>query len=366
MRISRWLFAAAASLLTAGLAVATLQDTRVQGGAEARVDERGIEVQVRGTVHEAFAQPATLIQTGIKVVAKQPPEPINELPPDQKPEGDNVYWIPGYWFYDEDRQDYLWVSGMWRNFPPDHEWVPGYWTEDTGGWRWISGYWTAHEVRDVDLLPQPPELIEENVPPARDENSVWTPGIWVYHEHDYRWRPGYWATYKPGWMWISAKYYWTPSGYIFNDGYWDYDIARRGLVFAPVVIDAAVIRQPNFVYRPSYVIGYDFLRTSLFVNTNYHHYYFGDYYAADYERRGFVPWTSYRVRGSVADPLFSYFRWEHRGDRNVIQNVEQSFTARRSNRDARPVRTLADLQRGNVDQSFKNAVVAINNVRPGE
>lgn len=33
------------------------------------------------------------------------------LPPDQKPEGDDVAWIPGYWAWDDERNDFLWVSG---------------------------------------------------------------------------------------------------------------------------------------------------------------------------------------------------------------------------------------------------------------
>src|SRR4051812_40127598 len=57
-------------------------------------DPPGIDVQARGPVHEAFAEPGTP-PTASPLVAKQPPEPIEELPPDQKPEGDNVQWIPG-------------------------------------------------------------------------------------------------------------------------------------------------------------------------------------------------------------------------------------------------------------------------------
>ncbi len=37
--------------------------------------------------------------------------------PDQKPEGTNVQWIPGYWSWDDERKDYLWVSGFKRDVP---------------------------------------------------------------------------------------------------------------------------------------------------------------------------------------------------------------------------------------------------------
>ena len=52
------------------------------------------------------------------VVPKQPPDPIPEVPPDQKPEAENAQWLPGYWAWDEDRKDFIWVSGFWRVPPP--------------------------------------------------------------------------------------------------------------------------------------------------------------------------------------------------------------------------------------------------------
>ncbi len=55
----------------------------------------------KGPVHEAFATTAEA-PAETPTVKKQPPEPIEELPPDQKPEGDNVQWIPGYWSWDEE------------------------------------------------------------------------------------------------------------------------------------------------------------------------------------------------------------------------------------------------------------------------
>src|SRR5690349_5439005 len=61
----------------------------------------GIEVLAKGPVHEAFATTAEA-PAALPVVTKQPPEPIEELPPEQKPAGDNVQWIPGYWHWDEE------------------------------------------------------------------------------------------------------------------------------------------------------------------------------------------------------------------------------------------------------------------------
>src|SRR6266566_4961636 len=114
--------------------------------------EAGIEVLARGPVHEAFAQPTeATAQPGI-VVPRRPPDPIAELPPDEKPSGDNVQWIPGYWAWDSDRSDFLWVSGFWRAVPPGRKWLPGHWAEVAGGRQWVSGFWAADSRQDAQYL----------------------------------------------------------------------------------------------------------------------------------------------------------------------------------------------------------------------
>ncbi len=87
--------------------------------------EEEVQVLTRGPVHEAFAETVTFDPEPGIVVPKAPPAAIEELPPDQKPEGANVAWIPGYWGWDDERSDFLWVSGVWRALPPGRQWVPG-------------------------------------------------------------------------------------------------------------------------------------------------------------------------------------------------------------------------------------------------
>src|SRR5262245_60231097 len=48
--------------------------------------QAGVEVQARGPVHEAYAQPNGSDPRPGPVVNKQPPDPVPETPPDQKPE----------------------------------------------------------------------------------------------------------------------------------------------------------------------------------------------------------------------------------------------------------------------------------------
>ena len=74
-----------------------------------------VEVLARGPIHEAYAEPSEREPAPTPVIPKEPPKAIEELPPDQKPEGDNVPWLPGYWAWDDDKKDHIWISGFWRN-----------------------------------------------------------------------------------------------------------------------------------------------------------------------------------------------------------------------------------------------------------
>jgi hypothetical protein len=89
--------------------------------------EEGVQVLTRGPVHEAFAETVSFDPEPGIVVPKAPPVAIEEVPPEQRLEGANVAWIPGYWAWDDERKDFLWVSGIWRDLPPGRQWVPGYW-----------------------------------------------------------------------------------------------------------------------------------------------------------------------------------------------------------------------------------------------
>ncbi len=94
------------------------------------------------------------------MVPKAPPAAIEEVPPEQRPEGANVAWIPGYWGWDDERNDFLWVSGIWRALPPGRQWVPGYWGKSGQGFQWTSGYWADAKVSEVEYLPEPPATVE--------------------------------------------------------------------------------------------------------------------------------------------------------------------------------------------------------------
>src|SRR5262249_48607772 len=181
-------------------------DLKIIGTSE---DE--IAVQTRGPVHEAYAAPVNTSPRPGPIVDKKPPDLIKELPPAERPEGDNIEWIPGYWAWDSDRVDYIWVSGFWRTAPPGRKWVPGHWVDVDGGWQWVTGLWAAASQDEMPYIGEaPPESLEDGPSlPAPDENSLYIPGSWAYRRSGYFWRPGYWTVVQPGYVWVPAQYYWT-------------------------------------------------------------------------------------------------------------------------------------------------------------
>src|SRR5262245_58970743 len=149
-----------------------------KAGADAQANAK-IQVETRGPVHEAFAQPFEKNPKPNKPVAKQPPQPIAEEPPDQRPAGDNVQWIPGYWSWEPEKKDYLWVSGLWRNVPDSRRWVPGHWSGMADGWVYVNGHWAASAEQDLQIVPQPPESRETfQIGQAPGQNSFYIPGTW--------------------------------------------------------------------------------------------------------------------------------------------------------------------------------------------
>jgi hypothetical protein len=326
--------------------------------------DNGVEVLARGPVHEAFAEPTTAQPTPSPIVPRQPPAAIDELPPDQKPEGDNIQWLPGYWQWDEDRDDFVWVSGFWRDVPPDRKWVPGHWQQVQDGWQWTPGFWADANLDEVQYLPAPPASVDAGPStPAPNDNSTYVPGCWIYRETRYFWRPGFWMAFRPGWVWVPAQYVWSPAGCIFVEGYWDRPLRRRGLLFAPIYLTRDVLARRDFQFVPSYVVRDDFLLGALFVRPESRHYFFGDYFEGRYRREGFVPWIDYRVNKFAYDPLFAYVRHE---DRRLERDLRDLYAARAEGRVAAPPHTLVQqqkvIQNVTVNKNVTNVQNVVNNV----
>jgi hypothetical protein len=299
-----------------------------------------IEVQTRGPLHEAFAQPFDMPPEPGTLVPKTPPAPIPEEPQDQRPDNPNAQWIPGYWAWDDQTQDFTWVSGVYRVPPQGRTFIPGYWQNTPDGWRWVSGIWSDANQPELPYTPEPPAPLDNGPSmPAPNEDSMYVPGNWVYRDTSFVWQPGYYAAVQPGRLWIPARYLWTPRGYLFVDGYWDYPLEARGLVFAPVCFRRPLWTDPSWRFRPSFVVSPAAIFDSAFVRRGGSHFYFGNYYDPAYARAGFRPWYAGVGRH---DPLFAYHGWQnHRHDPNWVAGVQRVYADRITNRAARPPLTLS-------------------------
>jgi hypothetical protein len=141
------------------------------------------------------------------------------------------------------------------------------------------------------------------------------------------------------WDWIPAHYIWTPRGYIFVEGFWDYPVERRGILFAPIYFEGRAYSRRGYTYSPRIVINLSVFSDHLFLRPSYQHYYFGDYYAPSYERGGFFASLSFSSRHSGYDPFYSRQRWVHRQDQDWERRTQVSFQNRRDHEAARPPRT---------------------------
>ena len=328
------------SVLAAGVAVWAAQAIAAR---ETIAEQASVETEVltRGPIHEAFATPVIFDPTPGVVVSEAPSKPIEEVPPDQRPEGDDVTWIPGYWSWDDERNDFIWVSGIWRHLPPGRQWVPGYWAKADGGYQWVSGYWAAATAKTVRYLPPPPASVEAGPSsPEPSPDHMWIPGCWVWREAAYAWRPGYWIGVDPDWVWEPAHYVWTPGGHVFVGGYWDYGVVRRGLLFAPMYASRVVYTRPGFVYRPGIVIDVNLAMDHWFSRPRHMHYYFGDYYSASYFRAGIYPSFSFHYSRYGYDPIYAHRRViQVRRDPGWEVHLRRQYLDRRERVVARPART---------------------------
>ncbi|MDZ4818126.1 MAG: hypothetical protein SGJ20_04040, partial [Planctomycetota bacterium] len=322
-----------------------------------------MEFETRGPVHEAFAVPVTPNAQATVVIKNKPPEPVEELPPEDKPVGDNVIWIPGYFAWDDERSDFIWISGLWRDVPPGQTWVSGYWTNAENGWQWVSGFWTAADQPEVEYLPEPPASLEQGPSVAQpSEDHFWVPGVWRWQTNRYAWSTGYWSRAQTDWVWVPAHYNWCPNGYVYVNGYWDYLFAYRGVLFAPTYFRPAYYQRRTF-FTPSIVISTNILQMHLFSRPSYGHYYFGDWYADRYIGFGIQPWYSVGLVGRYHyDPIFSYYRWQNRGG-DWYGDMRGRYDYYRRNPDFRPPHSYRNQQQfvqqhGRNNVNIQNSVIA--------
>ncbi len=339
-------------------------------------DQEQPEVLSRGPVHEAFAEPVNLeYQTGL-IAPERPPPNIEEVPPNERPQGQQYAWIPGYWSWDADRRGYIWVSACWRVAPPRMSWVPGYWAQVPDGWEWVPGFWTPAGVEEIEYLPAPPTAGDmEPYGSAPSPDTIWVPPCMYWVQGQYVRRAGYWLEARSDWVWVPTHYVPTPRGYIFAAGHWDYAFERRGVLFAPVYFSPRVYGRMNFSFSPSIVIDVGLLRLNLFAYPRYSHYYFGDYYDDAYVSIGIFPWFGSHRSRTWYDPVYQHTRWSrHRTEPRWEEHGREDYHRRRNDKNLRPPRTyreqedrvarLPEAERGNMRVTQPLASVAARREAP--
>ena len=260
------------------------------------------------------------------------------------------------------------MSGCWRAQPPGRQWIAGYWREQGSDWQWVPGFWAVTEeksgkVPEMTYCPEPPAPPNTAAPGAApDADSFYVPGNWVWRDGRYVWAGGYWARVQPNFVWVPAHYRWTPYGYVFVPGYWDHALAHRGILYAPVIVDPAVVG-PTFVYTPRYAVADVVIVDSLWVRPRCCHYYFGDYYGPVYRRYGYESCIVYSQRHY--DSIIVYRTWECRHEPRWHESQVNIYLAREHGRAPLPPRTLAQ-QNAVLHQHTTNVtnvnVTQVNNI----
>jgi hypothetical protein len=284
-----------------------------------------IQIQPRGPLHEAFAQPFDVQPGPGPVVPKEPPPMIPEDPPEQRPDNPNAQWYSGYWAWDAQKGEYMWVSGTYRVAPQGRTFMPGYWQRTDDGWRWVQGFWANANQPELPYTPEPPATLDQgpSMPPP-DDNSIYIPGAWVYRDGRFIWRPGYYAPAVAGRVWQPPQYYWTPNGYLFNDGYYDCPFEDRGIFFPTVWFARPLWNDVGWRYRPRFYVGFGSFFDCAFVNGG--RFFYGNYYDPYWGRHGYRPW--YQGRGRY-DPVFAYHGWQQqRNNPNWFNGVQQTYAQR--------------------------------------
>ncbi len=303
------------------------------------------EILTSGPVNEAFAQPVTVENDDEMTVPKAPPPDIEENVPAERPSGDQFSWVPGYWAWDSERSEHIWISGCWRAVPPGKYWVPGYWAKVYTGWRWVPGFWASLDKNEIEYLPAPPKV--NYVPPAAAyPDKIWVPPCWYWSHGRYTLRSGYWLKARQDWVWVPSHYIWTPRGYIFISGHWDYPLKRRGVLFAPVHFRRNIYSRVRLSYSLSIVLDLGNLEFGLFTRPGYGHYYFGDFYDDFYVSIGIFPWFECETRRTWYDPIYQYDRWLNRKKYpDWWQRERREYARRKDDKRLRPPKTYRDMER---------------------
>lgn len=233
-------------------------------------------------IHEGFL---TKVSADILLDAypTRPPNPINERIPRQS--DSNTTWLAGYWAWNDQKDDFIWISGVWRRPPPSHQWIAGFWSQFEDGWVWIPGFWSENNAEALVYIDKaPPAALDEEAGPPPSEDQFWNPGYWSYNSdsEDFDWVEGTWVRLDPNWVLIPAHYTWRPSGYVFIPAYWDWPLDSLGQAYESVYIEPS--DREAYVYEPvntipdTYIISHYFYYYPNYLPFYYHHFHYHSHF----------------------------------------------------------------------------------------
>ena len=196
-------------------------------------------------LNEAVVGAAPVAPGTIRADTAPPAPVVEDQTPTPYPSDTSV---PGYWACTRPLAKYVWVSGAWRNAPPQQVWTPGSWGFVSGHYGWTPGYWGprgyAREMIAEALLPLQVE-VRSAMPGV---GSAWTPG---YYDHSggrlMCGAPASWnRPESPGVVWIEPSFVSTGGRYYLQRGLWVYAADHRGTVYSPNIN----ARPGAFISRP--------------------------------------------------------------------------------------------------------------------
>ena len=274
-------------------------------------------VETRGPVHEAFVQRNEgKPEIGV-AIGKQPPPPLPERPPEQHPTTRTWSGFPAIGHGTPTATILCGSAARFAIRLRDAAGCPaiGQILPRAGIGRRGSGprKINAH----LRYTPEPPAPLEDGpTTPPPDDNSTYIPGYWFYNEADQALRLAarFLGAMRAGQIWTNPQYSWAPGGYAFCDGYWDYPLDNRGLLYAPAYFPTPLWNNPGWFYRPSYIVALGAFFNSGFYRPGYNNFFFGNYYGNNYASLGYRPWW-----GSNAQPGLQPLRVAAAQQRSAIR-----------------------------------------------
>ncbi len=194
--------------------------------------QQPFEVIGKQIIHEAFVQPITS-PVPIELAPRQPPAIVKETRPRQP--APQTIWIPGYWCWVRENQNFKWICGIWRLAPQGLIWSSGYWMEEEGGWLWVKGAWLPDKNMSQWIYSKtpPPSSKNDNTGNAPGSEYFWNTGYWDYNIETSRfsWLSGSWQKFDSNFILEPANWIWQPEGYLLVPSFWDWSLEARGRAY---------------------------------------------------------------------------------------------------------------------------------------